>query len=104
VATSACYPDSARAKRDDRATVRGVLSCRVLGHRYRFSAEGRTMRWTCARGCGSAASKEYASAEEAQRYARELDIEDRDRPGRRPPLVSLLPLVVIRRLRRRRRT
>jgi PHP family Zn ribbon phosphoesterase len=104
VVTRACYPETARAKRDDRATVRDVLACRVLGHRYRFSADGPTMRWACARSCGSAGSKQYASAEEAQRYARELDIEDRDRPGRRPPLVSLLPLVVIRRLRRRRRT
>jgi hypothetical protein len=62
------------------------------------------MRWACARGCGAGGSKEYGTAEQALRFARELDIEDRDRPGRRPPLISLLPLVVVRRLMRRRKS
>src|SRR5581483_2664232 len=42
-----------------------VVSCRLLGHRYRFEADEATMRWTCERGCGAGGSKEYASAEEA---------------------------------------
>src|SRR5256885_2339121 len=30
-----------------------MLACRLLGHRYRFRAEGATMRWECARACGA---------------------------------------------------
>ena len=67
-----------------------MLACRLLGHRYRFCAEGTTMRWACAR-CGGGSSKEYASPEDAARYARGLDREDRDEIGRRTPL-GLLPL------------
>jgi hypothetical protein len=74
-----------------------MLACRVLGHRYRFWAEGPTMRWECSRDCGAGGSKGYASAEDAARYARGLDREDRDTVGRRAPL-SLLPLRLARRL------
>jgi hypothetical protein len=74
-----------------------MLACRVLGHRYRFWAEGPTMRWECSRDCGDAGAKEYSSSEEAARYARGLDREDRDTAGRRAPL-SLLPLRLARRL------
>jgi hypothetical protein len=74
-----------------------MLACRVFGHRYRFWAEGRTMRWECSRACGATASKEYATEDEAARYARGLDREDRDTVGRRAPL-SLLPLRLARRL------
>jgi hypothetical protein len=74
-----------------------VLACRVFGHRYRFWAEGATMRWECSRRCGDTASKQYASAEDAARFARALDREDRDTIGRRAPL-SLLPLRLARRL------
>jgi hypothetical protein len=66
-------------------------SCRLLGHRLRFSAEGETMRWECERGCGEAGSKRYASAEDAQRYARAFDRRDTEDLGKRP-LLSLLPL------------
>jgi hypothetical protein len=76
-----------------------VLACRVLGHRWRFSADGATMRWACTRGCGAAGEKRYESAERAARYARSLDREDRDDLGRRP-LLSLLPLGLARRARR----
>jgi hypothetical protein len=68
-----------------------MLACRVMGHRYRFSAEGATMRWTCQRGCGAGGEKAYPSEEDARRYARALDREDRGDVGRRP-LLSLLPL------------
>jgi hypothetical protein len=77
-----------------------VLSCRVLGHRYRFWAEGATMRWECSRACGEGSSKEYPTAADAARYARALDREDRDQIGRRAPL-SLLPLRLARRLAQR---
>jgi len=78
------------------------LSFRVFGHRYRFAAEGSTMRWTCAR-CGSAGGeKTYSTGEEAARYARAFDREDRDDIGRRAPLVAGLALRVIRLVRRRR--
>ena len=71
----------------------------MLGHRFRFSAEGATMRWRCQR-CGAGSEKTYATAQEAQRYARAFDREDRDDLGRRAPLIGLLPLRVWRRLRR----
>jgi hypothetical protein len=76
-----------------------MLACRVFGHRWRFSAEGETMRWSCARGCGAGGEKRYDSAERAARYARAFDREDREDVGRRP-LLSLLPLGLARRARR----
>jgi hypothetical protein len=74
-----------------------VLTCRLFGHRYRFWAEGATMRWECSRDCGAGSSKQYPSAAEAARYASAFDREDRDELGRRAPL-SLLPLRLARRL------
>ena len=69
-----------------------MLRCRLLGHRYRFRADGATMRWECERGCGEAGgSKRYASARDARRYASALDRDPRDGIGRRAPL-GLLPL------------
>jgi hypothetical protein len=77
------------------------LSCRVFGHRYRFAADGETMRWACER-CGAAGGeKTYASAAEAERYARAFDREDREDLGRRAPLVAGLGLRLFRLLRRR---
>jgi hypothetical protein len=73
-------------------TLAFVLSCRLLGHRFRFQAEGATMQWTCERGCGTGGSKEYGSAEEAARYAAAFDREDRSELGRRAPLLGLFPL------------
>ena len=69
-----------------------MLSCRLLGHRYRFRADGATMRWTCQRGCGAGGSKEYESAEEAARYAAAFDREDRGELGRRAPFLGMFPL------------
>ena len=73
-----------------------VLACRVFGHRWRFSAEGETMRWSCERGCGAGGEKRYDSAERAARFAQAFDREDREDVGRRP-LLSLLPLGLARR-------
>jgi hypothetical protein len=70
--------------------------CRLLGHRFRFSAEGETMRWECERGCGAGGSKRYAAAEDAARYARAFDRGDEASAGRRS-LLSLLPLRIFRR-------
>jgi hypothetical protein len=68
------------------------FACTVFGHRYRFTAEGATMRWTCAR-CGLlGGEKVYGSAAEAARFAAAFDREDRDDLGRRAPLVGLFPL------------
>lgn len=76
------------------------VACTVFGHRYRFVADGSTMRWSCAR-CGAAGgTKEYASPDEAARYARAFDREDREDLGRRAPLVAGLPLRVWRFFRR----
>ena len=71
-----------------------MVACRVLGHRYRFRSDGPTMTWACER-CGHVGgAKEYASGEEARKYATAFDREDRDALGRRAPLVGLLPLRV----------
>lgn len=78
-----------------------MLGCTVFGHRFRFSAEGAELRWTCARGCGAGGVKRYATAEQAARYARAFDAEDADDLGRRAPLFGLLPLRVARALARR---
>lgn len=75
-----------------------MVSCRLLGHRYRFAAEGATMRWECERGCGTGGEKTYESAADARRYAAALDRDDRDRIGRRAPLLGMLPLRVWRAL------
>jgi hypothetical protein len=78
-----------------------VLGCRVFGHRYRFRAEGATMRWTCERGCGAGGSKEYSGPEEAARYATAFDREDRSEVGRRAPALGMFPLRLWWTLRRR---
>jgi len=77
-----------------------MLACRLLGHRYSFQADGRTMRWTCRRGCGATGEKVYETAADARRYAGAFDHEDRDELGRRAPLIALMPLRIWRALRR----
>ncbi|MGH2873416.1 MAG: hypothetical protein ACRDL5_13275 [Solirubrobacteraceae bacterium] len=73
--------------------------CRLFGHRYRFSATGEVMSWSCQReGCTSTGSKRYRTATEAEHYAAALDREDRDQLGRRAPLFGLLPLRIWRRI------
>ena len=81
----------------------GMLRCRLLGHRYRFRAEGEAMLWKCER-CDAGGTKRYASAEQARRYARAFDREDREDTGRRAPLIGLLPLRIWHAVKRRRRT
>jgi hypothetical protein len=77
------------------------LRCRLLGHRFRFSASGPVMSWTCQRGCGAGGEKRYRTAGDAERYAAAFDREDRDDLGRRAPLVAGLPLRIWRAMRRR---
>jgi hypothetical protein len=69
-----------------------MLACRVLGHRYRFRADGATMVWECERGCGAGGTKVYGTAADASRYARALDHEDRHEVGRRAPFLGMFPL------------
>jgi hypothetical protein len=78
-----------------------MLRCRVLGHRFRFSSDGDTMRWSCQRGCGAGGEKGYATPYDAARYARAFDREDREDRGRRAPLFGLLALRIARALRGR---
>jgi hypothetical protein len=80
-----------------------VLACSLLGHRFRFRADGATMRWDCARGCGAGGSKRYESEADARHYAAAFDREDRADLGRRAPLFGLLPLRLWRLVRDRRR-
>jgi hypothetical protein len=77
--------------------------CALLGHRFRFTSDGATLRWVCARGCGAGGDKRYATAADAARYARAFDREDRHELGRRAPLVGLFPLRLFHALRERRR-
>jgi hypothetical protein len=77
-----------------------MLACRLLGHRFRFRAEGGLMLWECER-CGAGGSKRYETDADARRYASAFDREDRDDLGRRAPLVGLFPLRLYRALRRR---
>jgi hypothetical protein len=81
-----------------------MLRCRVLGHRFRFSSEGDTMRWRCGRGCGAVGAKRYADPGDAARYARAFNREDRADLGRRAPFFGLLPLRLARAARRRDRS
>lgn len=70
-----------------------TVKCKVFGHDPSFWAEGNTMRWSCARGCGEADGfKTYGSAAEAERYASVLDTRDNADLGKRAPLLGLLPL------------
>jgi hypothetical protein len=79
-----------------------VLACRLFGHRYRFTTDGPTMRWSCER-CGFAGGeKTYVSAADATRFAAAFDREDRADLGRRAPLIGLLPLRIWRAWRDRR--
>jgi hypothetical protein len=80
-----------------------LLACRVLGHRYRFRADGAVMTWKCQRCCAPGGAKAYASPAAARRFAAALDREDRDDLGRRAPLIGLLPLRAWQAIRRRRR-
>jgi hypothetical protein len=80
-----------------------TLSCRLLGHRPRFTSEGNTLVWTCNRKCGAGGAKEYATAADAARYARAFDREDREDLGRRAPLIGLFPLRLFRAFRNRHR-
>ena len=75
-------------------------SCKAFGHRFRFTAEGETMRWECDRGCGAGGSKRYATAQDAQRYAQAFGRRDSEDLGKRP-LLSLLPLWLARKAGRR---
>lgn len=76
-----------------------MLACRLLGHRYAFRADGRTMHWSCERGCGAAGSKRYESPETAARFATAFDHRDSADTGRRAPLLGMFPLRVFHRLR-----
>lgn len=73
-----------------------MLTCRLAGHRLRFTADGSTMRWSCQRGCGLAGAKRYPTPGHAHRYARAFDRDDREQLGRRAPLIGLLPLRLFR--------
>lgn len=79
------------------------VRCRLLGHRYRFTADGPVLTWRCERdGCGAAESKRYDSPAAAAKFAAAFDREDRDELGRRAPLLGLLPLRIWHRLKNRR--
>ncbi|MDX6631567.1 MAG: hypothetical protein QOH00_3813 [Gaiellales bacterium] len=59
------------------------------------------MHWECARKCGARGSKRYTSADDASRYARGLEGDSVPAGEGRMPLVSALPLRLLRRIRGR---
>jgi hypothetical protein len=63
-----------------------MMRCRLFGHRWRFRAEGPTLRWDCERGCGAGDEKTYDSAERADRYARHFNRRDSSSLGTRFPI------------------
>lgn len=63
-----------------------MIRCRLLGHLWRFRADGSTLRWDCERGCGTGGEKAYDSAERASRYARHFNRKDSSSPGTRFPI------------------
>ena len=72
--------------------VEAMTACGLLGHRYRFTAQGTTMSWACER-CGAAGgAKEYPTPERARHFAGAFDVEDRHDLGRRAPWLGLFPL------------
>jgi hypothetical protein len=77
-----------------------MLACRVLGHRFRFTSDGSTMRWSCQRGCGAGGEKQYTSSADAERYATAFDRDPRDAIYRGRGILSVMPLRVLQRLRR----
>jgi len=77
-----------------------MTRCRILGHQFRFTAQGQVMSWSCARGCGAGGSKAYPTAAHARRYAAAFDQEDTGSLGERAPLIGLLPLRLVRLVKR----
>jgi hypothetical protein len=77
------------------------LSCRVLGHRWHFRAEERTLRWDCDRCAAFGGRKEYSSEADAQRYAHAFEGEPRR--GEQRFLLGAAPLWLARRIGRGRR-
>lgn len=47
--------------------------CRILGHRWRFAADGRILRWTCLRCATVGGERRYESAADARKLARHLE-------------------------------
>jgi hypothetical protein len=77
-----------------------MMTCRIFGHRFRFTAQDTTVTWRCQRGCAAGGAKKYSSAVAALRYATAFDREDRAEIGRRAPLIGLFPLRLWYRIRR----
>jgi hypothetical protein len=75
-----------------------MLACRIVGHRYRFRADGAVMIWECARGCGAGGRKAYGDPGQARQFAEAFDREDRADLGRRAPWLGLFPLRLWRKL------
>ncbi len=75
----------------------------MLGHRFAFRTEGKTLVWECTRACGTVNTKEYATASDARRYAEAFDRRPGEDLGRRAPLIGMFPLRLWHRLRAGRR-
>lgn len=106
-----CRSRSSTAASSRRHSLRGSprmafadgVRCRPIAHRLRFWSDGGTMRRKCRCGCGAGGSQRYAPEQDAARYTRAFDREERDDFGKRTPLLGLVPLRLARALSRRRR-
>jgi len=52
-------------------------ACQLIGHRYRYYAEGDLVRWVCMRGCGESGSRPFATPRQARRHAAALNRHER---------------------------
>jgi hypothetical protein len=68
-----------------------MIGCQLIGHRFEFAADGRTLSWSCSR-CGTGGSKVYPTPAQASRYATAFNVRDSASLGRRAPLIGLFPL------------
>jgi hypothetical protein len=68
-----------------------MITCRLLGDRYRFAAAGCEMRWACVV-AASPVTRRYPSEHEARRFAAAVQVKDRGERGGRTLLLGLPPL------------
>ena len=68
-----------------------MRACSLLGHSYRFTAEGETMRWACERGAARAAASATRPRRTRSATRGRSTSGDAEKLGKRP-LLSLLPL------------
>lgn len=54
-----------------------TLTCRIFDHDWVFETQGPRMVWWCRRGCGEGGERIYDTPQEARRYARAFNGNER---------------------------